>query len=60
MTVPRGSGLTYTTQWFKHCSGMNQCQSKDKTNVNVLIQNILQLGIDIYLYLDADKLIAKM
>lgn len=30
-----------------------------KTNVNVLIQNILQLGVDIYLYLDANKLIAK-
>lgn len=60
MTVPQGSSLTSILQWLQHCSGINQCQSKEKTNVNVLIQNILQLGVDIYLYLDADKLIAKM
>lgn len=44
------------------CSGMNECQSKAKhTNVNVRTdeKNILQLGVDIYLYSDADKLIAK-
>lgn len=55
MTVPQGSSLT-----FQHCSGIKQCQRKEKTNVNVLIQNILQLGLGIYLYLDSDKLIAKM
>lgn len=56
MTVPQELSLPYTLQY---CSGINQCQSREKTNVNVLIQNILQLGVDIYLYLDADKLIAK-
>lgn len=59
MTVPQGSNLIYTQQ-FQRYPGIDQCQSKEKRNVNVLIQNILQLGVDIYLYLDADKLIAKM
>lgn len=39
MTVPQGLSLAYTLQWLQHCSGINQCQSKEKTNVNVLIQN---------------------
>lgn len=51
MTVPHGSSLTYTLKWFQHCSGINPCQSKEKISVNVLIQNILQLGVDIYIYI---------